>query len=629
MLTLLRLPLFLLQVGFYALCAFIDLLRGRKGLHLESTVLIDAPRDLVWRFSAGDRMVFDGPPVVEVVREPIAGSEDLFLFRSSVSGQPQFRFVCRRIELDEARGTSLYEVVPHDLSVPPNCLIGCLERRTVEERQGRTAFTISNDLESCSFREHIMSSIGMRRCATLIKRQCEKAAGTQSRLKTLADHGLVLSIAALLSFWSLLGWKEALGLAIVVLVHEAGHAIAMRMAGVEVRGICLIPFFGGACVPKTSYRTEGRFAFIALMGPAFSLIPTLGLVGLYLATDDIRFLQAAWLFAIINVVNLLPVLPLDGGVILNSLLGSISRRVARAASWIAMLAVLGHAIYWQSLLIGITVLVCVVLYCLSGPRGVELEPLSLPVGTTLVLGSAVTCAAYLFVIDYSYSGPPARAAARLTSPDAVVLYVDSELADTDFVAPLACSLKRVLAVPVSTRSLRLPRTPDLAATATQLDANRLGERFAAATAAEGSPRTQKFLLLGDDLKIGRANVFAMFLGDAANPRPNGLLSTARLHDRTSNRSRGEDADVTAKRAYKLILRMSTRIAGYNNPAGCVLAFHNGGTDDLDHTPSGFCEWDQAVLARAGLLKAEAGPDCPAAPRYAATQTADHHADAPG
>jgi membrane-associated protease RseP (regulator of RpoE activity) len=108
----------------------------------------------------------------------------------------------------------------------------------------------------------------------------------------------------------------------------------MRMVGLRVKGIYLVPFFGGAAVPKTAYRSQGQLGFVALMGPGFSLIPTLALAAAYWVTADARLLNAIFYFAIINAVNLLPIYPLDGGLILNALLGSFSPRLARAASWV-------------------------------------------------------------------------------------------------------------------------------------------------------------------------------------------------------------------------------------------------------------------------------------------------------
>jgi Zn-dependent protease len=426
LLTLLRLPIELLRIALYAVRGLVDSLRGRKRLRVEFTVLIDAPRGAVWRFSTADRVVFDGPPLTELVREPVPGSEGLSVTRVSLNGQPRMQLVSRELERDDVKGRMLGQIVPHELSQPPGCGNDCLTGLTVEQTAKGTALTVFNELTICSFRERIVYPVGLQRRANQVKQQCEKEAGTRSRLARLADHWLVLSCVALVSFGYLLGWQLALIVAVAVMLHEAGHAAAMRMVGIEVRGIYLIPFFGGCAVPMTSYRSEGQLAFVALMGPALSLIPTVCLAAMFPATGDVRFLQAASLFAFLNASNLLPIYPLDGGLIVNSLLGSVSRNLARVTGWIGVLAGLAIAVYWQSFLIGIPFLLFAVQRYLGGSRTIALDRVSFAGGSVLALASVATFALYLAVLSYCGTAPAVRAASGLTTPDEVVLYVHSD-----------------------------------------------------------------------------------------------------------------------------------------------------------------------------------------------------------
>jgi Zn-dependent protease len=223
----------------------------------------------------------------------------------------------------------------------------------------------------------------------------------QSQLAELANHWLVLSLLAVLSFWYLWGWREALLIALVVVLHELGHAAAMRMVGIPVQGIYLIPFFGGAAVPKTAYRSLGQLGFVALMGPGFSLIPTLALAWLYYTTADPWALHAAFMFALINGGNLLPIYPLDGGQILNALLASLSRHIANAAAWIGVLTGLGAALYLQSLLLGIPFLLFALQLAPSGTRTAGLTRLTSLSGATLVLAFVATFALYLATFLYA------------------------------------------------------------------------------------------------------------------------------------------------------------------------------------------------------------------------------------
>ncbi|MDH6262049.1 Zn-dependent protease [Bradyrhizobium sp. BR13661] len=398
MLRLLALPIELLRIAFYALQGLVDAVRARNRLNLEFSVLVNAPRDAVWQFSAADRMVLDGPPVLEISREPIPDSDDLWLTRLLVSGQPRTQGVGRELVRDEAEGVIIAQMVAHELSVPPEGGRNVKSGMRVEATEHGTSLTVFSEMTVSSFRDRIIYPIGLRRMATLIKQQCETEAGTHSRAAALANNGVILSLLALLSFCYLFGWKEGVLLAIVVAIHEAGHVAAMLMAGVGVRGIYLIPFFGGAAVPKTAYRTEGRLGFIVLMGPGFSLVPTLGLFAMYRANGGADLLQAVQMFAIINAANLLPIYPLDGGLILNALVGSLSRSFAQVVGWIGVLIGLGLALYFQSFLIGIPFLLFALQRSLSSSKTFQLERLSFAGGLALAGASITTFVLYVYMI---------------------------------------------------------------------------------------------------------------------------------------------------------------------------------------------------------------------------------------
>ena len=369
---------------------------------------------------------------MEISREPLPDSADLWLTRVTLSGQPRAQGVSRELERDDAKGIIRSRAMAHTLSVPPEGGRDVETGLLVEATSGGTALTMFGELTARSFRDRIVYPIGLRRMANLVKQQCEKEAGTYSRLAALGNHGLVLSMMALLSFWYLFGWKLGLLLSTVIVVHEAGHVAAMLMAGVGVRGIYLIPFFGGAAVPKTAYRTEGRLGFVALMGPGLSLIPTLGLLAIYGATGHIYLRQAAEMFAVINAANLLPIYPLDGGLILNALIGSVSRKSALIAGWIGILTGLGLAIYLQSFLIGIPFLLFALQRYLTSSQTIELERLSFAGGIALPLASIATFVLYIFVISATVTAPAARRLTMVPSPTQ-----NDSTADPRQITPLA------------------------------------------------------------------------------------------------------------------------------------------------------------------------------------------------
>jgi Zn-dependent protease len=402
LLMLLRIPIELLWILYYAVVAVADLVAGRKRRRFESVVHIRAPRDAVWRFFSAKQIVLDGPPTtIKLVAEPLPGGDDLMLTRVSVAEREVARVVTRTLQHDAEAGITLAQVVPHDQSLPQPEGTDHYAGAMVKEVPSGTAVTRHYEVTFGSFAQRIRLPLGLRGMGTRIKRQCEKEAGTQSRLAQMANHWLVVSLLAVASFWYLLGWQDALLITLVVVLHELGHVAAMRMVGIPVHGIYLIPFFGGVAVPRTAYRSQGQLGFVALMGAGFSLIPTLALIGCYYATADEWALHATLMFAIVNGINLVPIYPLDGGLVLNALLTSLNGRLARAVSWAGVLTGLGVGLYIAPLLLGIPFLLFALGLFLCGTLRGEIRRLSFLGGAALVLAFATTFTAYLGTFVYA------------------------------------------------------------------------------------------------------------------------------------------------------------------------------------------------------------------------------------
>jgi Zn-dependent protease len=402
LLMLLRIPIELLWILFYALLAVADVVASRKRRRFESTVLMRAPRDAVWRFFSAKHIVLDGPPTtIKLVAEPLPGEDDLMLTRVSVAEREVARVVARKLQHDAEAGITLAQIVAHEQSLPQPEGTDHYVGAAIKEVPGGTAVKRHYEVTFGSFAQRIRLPLGMRGMGARIKRQCEKEAGTQSRLAQVANHWLVVSLLAVASFWYLLGWQGALLITLVVVLHELGHVAAMRMVGIPVHGIYLIPFFGGVAVPRTAYRSQGQLGFVALMGAGFSLIPTLALIGYYYATADEWALHAALMFAIVNGINLVPIYPLDGGLVLNALLASLNGRLARAASWAGVLTGLGVGLYIAPLLLGIPFLLFALGLFLCGTLRGEMRRLSFLGGAALVLAFATTFTAYLATFVYA------------------------------------------------------------------------------------------------------------------------------------------------------------------------------------------------------------------------------------
>src|SRR6059058_3700804 len=137
----------------------------------------------------------------------------------------------------------------------------------------------------------------------------------------LAKFGVVLLkfkflFSMVISFgaYLLLGpWWFALGLIALLFVHEMGHVVEAKRQGLAVSVPVFIPFMGALITMKQMPHDAWREARLAIAGP---LLGSAGALALYLlgAAYDSRQLKAlAFLGFLINLFNLLPVIPLDGG----------------------------------------------------------------------------------------------------------------------------------------------------------------------------------------------------------------------------------------------------------------------------------------------------------------------------
>jgi Zn-dependent protease len=138
---------------------------------------------------------------------------------------------------------------------------------------------------------------------------------------------LGLAGASVLAYAYLTTWEFAIVMIVGLFIHEYGHVWAMRKFGLKVRGMYFIPFVGAVAVPDEMFKRGWQEAVIALMGPTFGLTVTGLSYAAYLATHQ-PFIAAvtSWL-AMVNLFNLLPVTPLDGGRVATSLVLSIPNRM--------------------------------------------------------------------------------------------------------------------------------------------------------------------------------------------------------------------------------------------------------------------------------------------------------------
>jgi Zn-dependent protease len=113
-------------------------------------------------------------------------------------------------------------------------------------------------------------------------------------------------------YWALYGAKFGIGLAVLILVHELGHFIAVRRRGLSADLPMFIPGFGAYVRWNTAGVTTTTRALVSLAGPLAGAIGAAFCAFLWMQTQDRLWIGLASFSAFINLMNLIPVWTLDG-----------------------------------------------------------------------------------------------------------------------------------------------------------------------------------------------------------------------------------------------------------------------------------------------------------------------------
>ena len=141
-------------------------------------------------------------------------------------------------------------------------------------------------------------------------------------LLKFAKVGPLLSMLGTVWVYSMFfGWPFAAGFVLLIFIHEMGHAIALKQQGIPSGAPVFIPFVGAFI----AMRGRPRDAFVeAIVGIGGPLLGTIGaaicLVAAHLTGIELLYALASVGF-LLNLFNMIPISPLDGG----RIAGAISR----------------------------------------------------------------------------------------------------------------------------------------------------------------------------------------------------------------------------------------------------------------------------------------------------------------
>jgi Zn-dependent protease len=122
------------------------------------------------------------------------------------------------------------------------------------------------------------------------------------------------SIFVSIWFYALVfGWKLGVVFVLLILVHEMGHWVVLRGLGVAVSLPYFIPGLGAFVAQKSMTANGVQDAASALAGPVVGIAASAICQAYGIATGNVFWVVAAHIGYLLNLFNLIPVLPLDGG----------------------------------------------------------------------------------------------------------------------------------------------------------------------------------------------------------------------------------------------------------------------------------------------------------------------------
>jgi Zn-dependent protease len=129
--------------------------------------------------------------------------------------------------------------------------------------------------------------------------------------KILLTSGTMLVSIVLYSY--AFGWPFAVGFVLTIFVHEMGHVYVGWRQGLPMSAPVFIPFMGAVIFNKRGSSTAWGQAIMGIGGPVAGSLAGLACWGIYGATGSVFFLVLAYVTFWMNLFNLTPIVPLDGG----------------------------------------------------------------------------------------------------------------------------------------------------------------------------------------------------------------------------------------------------------------------------------------------------------------------------
>jgi Zn-dependent protease len=132
---------------------------------------------------------------------------------------------------------------------------------------------------------------------------------------TLKFFGIFLAVGGYALIW---GWSFAIGVVLLILVHELGHYLEARRLGLDPQLPVFIPFLGAYVALRNTRFDPWVNARVSLAGPVAGGIGAAACLAAAVALDSDLLRALAYVGFLLNLINLAPIGILDGGHVLRS-----------------------------------------------------------------------------------------------------------------------------------------------------------------------------------------------------------------------------------------------------------------------------------------------------------------------
>lgn len=371
---------------------------------------VQAPKDITWAVVSANKIKFEGSPLLELDTEPDPKRPGVF------TG------VCRYGERSLAFSYQILEEKPGEALVVRLLMDECdpiyhsygenyITAVSVEGVGDQSQILNSSELTHEGLASRFLVPISIVRGLVNMKRTAETRAGNgEIRISSQLSNAVVTGALTMASFSAMFGASTAALLLVLILIHELGHVVAMRWAGIPVRGIYFVPFFGGVAVGEGIGATQVARGLVALMGPGLSILTTLLFFLLATQNGNSTMANVALMSALLNGFNLLPILPLDGGRILQVLLSRADDKVTRIVQGGMLLIGFSLALFLGDWLLGLIMMLIAPSFLAKKNAGAlsaaEPEPISRGDAFWLFAGYAATFVFYFAITAQLWGAAP-------------------------------------------------------------------------------------------------------------------------------------------------------------------------------------------------------------------------------